>query len=86
MNLLFLFEGAYHGILADFEVAIAPLLNTLNEIGGLDIVNAGAHEVGWLDSLLYANNNALYSNWNNGETLEVPFNYTTVSSHNLQEV
>lgn len=33
-DLLFLFEGAYHGALSDFEVAIHPLLDALDEIGG----------------------------------------------------
>jgi hypothetical protein len=41
---------------------------------------------GWLDSLLYANSNALFSNWDNGQVLETPFNYTAVSSFTLKQL
>lgn len=74
--LLFLLEGAYHGSLEDYLVAIQPLLDSLNAIGGLNETLVVEKSVGWLDSLEYANSNALYSDWDNGETLVVPFNYT----------
>lgn len=74
--LLFLFEGAYHGTKEDYLVAIKPLLDALNAIGGLNKELIVEQSVGWLDSLEYANSNALYSDWDNGEKLPVPFNYT----------
>jgi len=74
--LLFLLEGAFHGSQADFETAIQPLLTELNAVGGLDESLVVVETVGWLDSLTYANSNALFSNWDNGQTLETPFNYT----------
>jgi FAD/FMN-containing dehydrogenase len=82
-TLLFLFEGAYHGNQADFDVAIAPFLASLVGVGGLDEANVVAKSVGWLDSLAYANNNDLYSNWGTGQGLEVPFNYSMVSLLNF---
>ncbi|PQE09518.1 glucooligosaccharide oxidase protein [Rutstroemia sp. NJR-2017a BBW] len=75
-RLLFLFEGAYHGSQKDFDLAIAPFLASLTNVGGLDEANVVAKSVGWLDSLAYANNNDLYSNWGTGQGLEVPFNFT----------
>lgn len=78
-NLLFLIEGAYHGDEATFLTIIQPLLDSLNAVGGLNTDLVVVKTVGWLDSLLYANNNALFSNWDNGEVLAVPFNYTAVS-------
>jgi hypothetical protein len=35
--------------------------------------------LGWLDALLYANSNGLYKDWDNGQTLDTPVNYTAVS-------
>jgi len=78
-TLLFLFEGAYHGSQASFLIAIQPLLDALNAVGGLIESDVVAKSVGWLDSLLYANSNALFRNWDNGEVLAVSFNYTAVS-------
>jgi hypothetical protein len=80
-NLLFLLEGAYHGSNVDFLTAIAPLLNSLNAIGGFQesVRGVGVHQLGWLDALLYANSNGLYNNWDNGQTLDTPLNYTAVS-------
>jgi FAD/FMN-containing dehydrogenase len=62
-NLLFLLEGAYHGSNADFLTAIAPLYDSLNAIGGFQesVRGVGVHQLGWLDALLYANSNGLYS-------------------------
>ena len=72
-------EGAYHGCVDDFLTAIAPLLNALNIIGGLQPVPGyGTHLVGWLDSILYANNNDLITGVDSGEPLETPLNYTEV--------
>jgi FAD/FMN-containing dehydrogenase len=80
-NLLFLLEGAYHGSNDDFATAITPLLNALKAIGGYQetVRGVGVHQLGWLDALLYANSNGLYSNWDNGQTLDTPLNYTAVS-------
>lgn len=75
-DLLFLFEGAFHGSQADFEAAIAPFLAELENIGGFESNLAGNYSLGWLDSLLYANSNGLFSNWNNGQVLETPLNYS----------
>lgn len=79
--MIFLLEGAYHGSQADFLVAIKPLLSALEMVGGLqaDIRGTGPHSLGWLDSLLYANNNDLFDAQGTGETLESPLNYTAVS-------
>lgn len=83
-NLLFLLEGAYHGTNADFLTAINPLLNALNAIGGFmaSIRGVGPHQLGWIDTQLYANSNGLYNDWDNGESLVTPLNYTAVSSLN----
>jgi FAD/FMN-containing dehydrogenase len=80
-SLLWLLEGAYHGSNEDFLVAVAPLLNALNAIGGLQATTrgVGVHQLGWRDALLYANSNGLFSNWDNGQTLDTPLNYTAVS-------
>jgi FAD/FMN-containing dehydrogenase len=80
-NLLFLLEGAYHGSNANFLAAIKPLRDALDAIGGLQatIRGVGEHQLGWLDAQLYANSNGLYNNWDNGETLATPVNYTAVS-------
>ncbi|CZR66617.1 related to reticuline oxidase precursor; berberine bridge enzyme [Phialocephala subalpina] len=77
-RLLFLLEGAYHGSEEDFLDAIGPLLDELAKIGGFeeDVRGVGTHELGWLDALLYANSNGLFSNWDNNQTLETPLNYT----------
>ncbi|KUJ09586.1 FAD-binding domain-containing protein [Mollisia scopiformis] len=72
--LLFLLEGAFHGSIEDFDLSIAPLIDVLDEIGGFQGNVTGV--VGWLDALLYANSNGLYSNWDNNQTLETPLNYT----------
>ena len=77
-TLLFLFEGAYHGSQEAFLQAIQPMLNDLNAVGGLVESDVVVKSVGWLDSLLYANNNALFRNWDSGEALAVPFNYSAV--------
>lgn len=77
-----LVEGAYHGLEGDFLTAIAPLLDVLNIIGGLaPIPGYGTHLVGWLDSILYANNNDLLIGFGSGEPLETTLNYTVVSQH-----
>ncbi|KAF8853592.1 FAD-binding domain-containing protein [Acephala macrosclerotiorum] len=77
-RLLFLLEGAYHGSEEGFLTAIQPLLDALADIGGLeaDVRGVGTHSLGWLDALLYANSNGLFSNWDNNQTLETPLNYT----------
>jgi hypothetical protein len=75
-TLLFLLEGVYHGTFANFKTAIQPILTALDAVGGLDETLVAEKTVGWLDSLKYANSNALFSNWDNGQTLEIPFNYT----------
>lgn len=75
-------EGAYHGTVDDFLLAIAPLLDALHTIGGLQpIAGSGTHLVGWLDSILYANNNDLLTGVDSGEVLETPLNYTAVKLH-----
>lgn len=75
-------EGAYHGSESDFLVAIAPLLDAFNEIGGLEpIPGYGTHNVGWLDSIVYANNNDLISDTVSGIPLATPLNYTEVRMH-----
>jgi FAD/FMN-containing dehydrogenase len=80
-NLSFLLEGAYHGSNDAFLTAIAPLLNALSAIGGYQASTRGVgpHQLGWLDALLYANSNGLYKDWDNGQTLDTPVNYTAVS-------
>lgn len=75
-QLLFMLEGAYHGSEADFLTTIKPLLDVLDAIGGLDSSLVVLKSVGWIDSLQFANSNSLYSDWDNGEVLAVPFNYT----------
>jgi hypothetical protein len=75
-------EGAYHGSEDDFLAAIAPLLDALNAIGGLvPVAGYGAHLVGWLDSILYANNNDLITGVDSGQPLATPLNYTEVRLH-----
>jgi hypothetical protein len=75
-------EGAYHGSVDDFLTAIAPLLDAFNDIGGLEPVPGyGTHLLGWLDSILYANNNNLISGVNVSEPLWTPLNYTEVRLH-----
>lgn len=78
---VFLLEGHYHGSQADFDLAIEPLLSALGKIGGLQesVRGVGAHALGWLDALLYANNNDLFGDLGSGETLETELNYTAVS-------
>jgi hypothetical protein len=80
-NLSFLLEGAYHGSNEAFLAAIAPLLNALSAIGGYQASTRGVgpHQLGWLDALLYANSNGLFKDWDNGQTLDTPLNYTAVS-------
>lgn len=78
-SLLFLIEGAYHGTQDAFLTIIQPLLDALGAIGGLEESLVVTETVGWLDSLLYANNNDLFSNWGTGQPLAVPFNFTSVS-------
>ena len=79
--IIFLLEGAYHGSVDDFAMAIAPLLDALDAIGGLlPIPGYGTHLLGWLDSLLYANNNDLVVGAGTGEPLETPLNYSAVPS------
>ncbi|KAK0104303.1 hypothetical protein ONS96_005392 [Cadophora gregata f. sp. sojae] len=80
--MIFLLEGAYHGSQADFLTALGPLLSALEKVGGLqaDIRGTGPHSLGWLDSLLYANNNDLFNEQGTGETLESPLNYTAHST------
>jgi len=77
--LVFILEGAYHGSTTNFLAAIAPLTAVLNATGGLYEPNTGVYQLGWLDALLYANNNALLTGSDNGEVLETPLNYTAVS-------
>lgn len=79
---LWLLEGAWHGSEADFGVAIAPLLDAFNAIGGAvtvaELPGVGLHVLGWLDAILYANNNDLLAGYGSGETLEKPLNYDVV--------
>ncbi|KAL5327899.1 hypothetical protein ACEPPN_005605 [Leptodophora sp. 'Broadleaf-Isolate-01'] len=79
---VFLLEGHYHGSQADFDLAIEPLLSALGKIGGLQesVRGVGAHALGWLDALLYANNNDLFGDLGSGETLETELNYTAHST------
>ncbi len=78
-----LLEGAYHGSEEDFLVAIAPLLDAFNALGGIitdaEIPGVGMHDLGWLDSLLYANNNDLLAGYGSIEQLETPLDYDPVS-------
>ena len=71
----------YHGSSENFLDSIAPLLNALDAIGGLQasVRGVGVHQLGWLDSLLYASLNGLFSKWDTGEMLDAPLNYTAVS-------
>ncbi|KAG4441737.1 hypothetical protein IFR05_002780 [Cadophora sp. M221] len=79
---VFLLEGHYHGSQADFDLSIAPLLSALGKIGGLQegIRGVGAHALGWIDALLYANNNGLFNDLGSGEPLETPLNYSVHST------
>jgi hypothetical protein len=79
-EMLFLFEGVYHGSQDTFLIIIQPLLDALNLIGGLFENLEIVQTFGWLDSLLYANNNDLLGTFGSGEVLETPLNYTVVSS------
>jgi len=56
-------------------------LIALSAIGGFQasVRGVGVHQLGWLDALLYANSNGLYNNWDNGQTLDTPLNYTAAS-------
>lgn len=75
-------EGAYHGCEDEFQKAIAPLLDALNDIGGLEPVPGyGTHSVGWLDAMAYANNNDLITGVDSGLGLATPLNYTEVRLH-----
>jgi hypothetical protein len=75
-----LVEGVYHGDEAAFETALLPLLSNL----GTPLV-AYNGTYGWLDALLYANNNdvlfPLLGSEGTHETLEKPLNYTDVSQY-----
>jgi hypothetical protein len=75
-------EGAYHGCEKDFLTVIAPLLDALNDIGGLEPVSGyGTHPIGWLDAIAYANNNDLITGVDSGVGLATPLNYTEVRLH-----
>lgn len=86
-TLQFIVEGAYTGSQANFLTAIQPLLTQFNIIGGLvqGVSGTGPHEVGWIDSLTYANNNGLFWNWNSGEQLATDINYDKVSFSGILE-
>jgi len=78
---LFLIEGVYHGSQEAFEANIKPLLDVLNGVGGLAQDFVVEKSVGWLDSLLYANNNDILGfGSGTGEKLETGSNYTAVCS------
>ncbi|KAK0719113.1 hypothetical protein B0H67DRAFT_532709 [Lasiosphaeris hirsuta] len=59
----FLFEGAYHGSKTNYEVAIKPFKDAAMALGGFAVfLNIPeVTSVGYMDSLLYANNNALWN-------------------------
>jgi len=69
---IFLFEGAYHGSKADYETSIKPFRDAVLALGGYaDVLNVPeVTSVGYLDSLLYANNNALLNLSPDPEPLE----------------
>ncbi len=72
--LIWVLEGIYHGSETDFQRAAEPLLAQL----GPTFLSINA-TLGWIDSLLYANNNGLLPGGGSGERLEKPLNYTDVS-------
>jgi FAD/FMN-containing dehydrogenase len=69
---IFLFEGAYHGSKADYELFIQPFKDAVVALGGFaDFMNyPEVTSVGYMDSLLYANNNALLYPLPGAEPLE----------------
>jgi FAD/FMN-containing dehydrogenase len=68
----FLFEGAYHGSKADYELFIKPFMDAAMAVGGFaDFLNfPEITSVGYMDSLLYANNNGLLFPSPDAEPLE----------------
>ncbi len=73
-TMVWIVEGVYHGSEADFQAAIEPLLA---ELGPTYLKTNGTF--GWIDSLLYANNNQLLPGGGTGEQLETPLDYHAVS-------
>lgn len=73
-SLIWLFEGVYYGSEAEFEQTAGPLITKLGPT--VFTVNA---TLGWLDTLLYANNNDLLPGGiGSGERLETPLDYDQV--------
>jgi len=77
-TIIWVIEGVYHGSEADFQVAAAPLLA---ELGPTYLTTNGTF--GWIDSLLYANNNDLLPGYGTGEQLETPLDYHPVSASKI---
>lgn len=77
----FLFEGAYHGSRADYERFIQPFRDAAIAVGGfagfLNMLEATF--VGYMDSLLYANNNALWNPSLDAKPLESDTDHQLVS-------
>lgn len=69
---IFLFEGAYHGSKTEYEQFIKPFNDAVMALGGfIDFLNYPAvTSVNYMDSLLYANNNALLFSLPDAEPLE----------------
>jgi FAD/FMN-containing dehydrogenase len=78
---IFLFEGAYHGSKGDFNRFIKPFKDAVIALGGFaDFLNMPeVTSVGYMDSLLYANNNALLNLSPNPEPLESDMDEQIVS-------
>lgn len=69
---IFLFEGAYHGPRADYDRVIKPFRDAVIALGGYaDFLSyPEVTAVDYMDSLLYANNNALLFGEAGAEPLE----------------
>jgi FAD/FMN-containing dehydrogenase len=75
---IWILEGVYHGSEAEFQAAAEPLLA---ELGPAYLtINS---TLSWIDSLLYANNNALLPGGGSGEQLETPLDYHPVGSRKI---
>ena len=69
-SLIWLVEGVYYGSESKFQQAAEPWLSKLGSYN----VTVNATE-GWLDNLLYVNNNDLVPGFGTGEALEKPLDY-----------